>query len=66
MPGRGAPADGGAGTVEGVSENDEQAARDDRVRHDRLGEKLPIRMLHDRVLVRTEAGEGSAVRPAAS
>ncbi|MCD0485855.1 co-chaperone GroES [Streptacidiphilus sp. ASG 303] len=23
-----------------------------------LGEKLPIRMLHDRVLVRTEGGEG--------
>ncbi|MFI9361718.1 GroES family chaperonin [Kitasatospora sp. NPDC053057] len=28
------------------------------MRHDRLGEKLPIRMLHDRVLVRIEGSEG--------
>ncbi len=27
-------------------------------RNENLGEKLPIRMLHDRVLVRTEGGEG--------
>ncbi|WP_441251687.1 GroES family chaperonin [Kitasatospora sp. McL0602] len=27
-------------------------------RHDRLGEKLPIKMLHDRVLVKTEGSEG--------
>ncbi|AXI81314.1 co-chaperone GroES [Peterkaempfera bronchialis] len=39
----------GEGIFGGVSETK---------RNDNLGEKLPIRMLHDRVLVRTEGGEG--------
>ncbi|MBB4925519.1 chaperonin GroES [Kitasatospora kifunensis] len=49
-----------------MSVNDEQSKQAEQPvsaglpehgRHDRLGEKLPIRMLHDRVLVRPE-GEG--------
>lgn len=61
VPGRGGPpcVPGRPGRYgRGVSENDERNARHDEPRHDRLGEKLPIRMLHDRVLVRTETGEG--------
>ncbi|MFJ1705701.1 GroES family chaperonin [Kitasatospora sp. NPDC088346] len=34
------------------------SAQHDEPRHDRLGEKLPIRMLHDRVLVKIEGSEG--------
>ncbi len=46
-----------------MSTNDEPTqhsllVESDLPRHDRLGEKLPIKMLHDRVLVKTEAGEG--------
>ncbi|MDH6110692.1 chaperonin GroES [Kitasatospora sp. MAP12-15] len=44
-----------------MSANDEQSKQQrqhDQLSHDRMGEKLPIRMLHDRVLVRTEGGEG--------
>lgn len=46
-----------------MSTNDEPtqqslSVESDERRHDRLGEKLPIKMLHDRVLVRTETGEG--------
>ncbi|GAA4850455.1 hypothetical protein GCM10023235_29320 [Kitasatospora terrestris] len=43
-----------------VSENDTKSSATLHVepRHDRLGEKLPIRMLHDRVLVKTDTGEG--------
>ncbi|MDH6121542.1 chaperonin GroES [Kitasatospora sp. GAS204A] len=50
-----------------MSVNDEQSKQPEQPapaglpehgRHDRLGEKLPIRMLHDRVLVRPEGGEG--------
>lgn len=46
-----------------MSTNDEPtlrttSAEQDSPRHDRLGEKLPIKMLHDRVLVKTEGSEG--------
>ncbi|MGH3326239.1 MAG: GroES family chaperonin [Streptomycetales bacterium] len=34
------------------------AAKRDTRDHSRLGEKLPIRLLHDRLLVQVEVGEG--------
>lgn len=50
----------GGGTFGIVSTNDETRSDHphEAARHDRLGEKLPIRMLHDRVLVRIEGAEG--------
>ena len=44
-----------------VSTNDNPTHSDpghESTRHDRLGEKLPIRMLHDRGLARLEGSEG--------
>ncbi|SOB83936.1 chaperonin GroES [Streptomyces sp. 1331.2] len=50
----------GGGTFGTVSTNHETHPDHphEPTRHDRLGEKLPIRMLHDRVLVRIEGAEG--------
>ncbi len=50
----------GDGTFGVVSTNHESHSDQthEPARHDRLGEKLPIRMLHDRVLVRIEGSEG--------
>ncbi|MDH6577111.1 chaperonin GroES [Kitasatospora sp. MAP5-34] len=48
----------GPGTVGGVSTEKDQNTQYDAPRHDRLGAKLPIKMLHDRVLVKTEGSEG--------
>ncbi len=53
---RSAPGEGTFGTVSTYDEPTSSAH--DQARHDRLGEKLPIRMLHDRVLVRIEGSEG--------